>query len=385
MRPSTLTLLLLPVASFALHTVPVYPGGDYGILGAARLADSSWVVEDDQNALQWSLDKGQNWTNIPTPPSGNPILVAGRSLIDVDSTRTWSRAQGWHAMGLPSSWHLDSSYGLEVLHDGTLAKRIDSVAKTVHFFKPVDERFDSLVDWMVVHDADIPATAEAYGNPALGKIWYLVSDSGYARGTSDGTHWSQVSFPQGRMPVNLSGDDWNPSDSILVGTGFDSTGTWTIQSMDRGNTWTVDSVGDTPGAYILTQIDGIVLSETAFEHTLWYGTSVDGPWTQGEMDMNFFVDGSEVYLYDDQSIFRLETNDAVAKRAVAETIRIRRDAKGLYAEIPATMAGESWSVIGIDGRLRARGVTPSGRLALPSSSTPSWLRVGRTRVALPRI
>ena len=81
MRPSTLTLLLLPVASFALHTVPVYPGGDYGILGAARLADSSWVVEDDQNALQWSLDKGQNWTNIPTPPSGNPILVAPGTTI----------------------------------------------------------------------------------------------------------------------------------------------------------------------------------------------------------------------------------------------------------------------------------------------------------------
>jgi len=235
--PVVAALLALPCLASAVTltkvgTVPSNGGHSIVVADGTKLHDGTWVVGDSANAFWGSSDQGKTWSQVPALP-GDTIQTMGDALSSVQSYDIWTPSKGWHEMTFPASWNKIFATGgyTYVGSDGVAAIQASDTS-AVRYYKTADG-FDTWTDFLTVANADLPVGIDPVGWAALGKIWYILPDSGYARGTADGKVWTRIALPSGITTKALTSQR---ADSILtlIGSGSDNQAV-AGYSLDKGN------------------------------------------------------------------------------------------------------------------------------------------------------
>jgi len=389
-------LLALPcLASAATLTkvgiLPSTGGHEIVVADGTKLHDGTWVVGDSANVFWGSSDQGKTWSQVPALP-GDTIQTMGDALTSVQSYGIWTPSKGWHEMTFPASWK--QIFGTEgsftyVGSDGVAAIRASDTS-ALHYYTTADG-FDTWTDFLIVANSDLPAGIDPIGWSALGKIWYILPDSGYARGTADGKVWSRIVLPSGITTEALT-SQW--ADSILTLIGFDNDSqAMAGYSLDKGVSWVVGSP-DQPGkfitfaqgGYFASLSEAIAINETVQAPT-WISRSL-GDWESLGMCSFMFLENGLPHVVKADGIYRVDligTGIARSGASASDLVRLERGASSTVAHLDASLRGKPWQVVGADGAVRAGGSVSSTRLELPAVHGAGWLKVGNTTVAIPAL
>lgn len=395
MKFNLVALLALPCIASAVTltkvgTVPTSGGSAIAIADGVRLHDGTWVVGDSTNAFWGSVDQGKSWTPVPTLP-GDTIAVLGDALTSHQTYGIWTPAKGWHDMSFPASWMkivTAGDYFTYMGSDGLAAIQVN-VDSDIQYCRSVDG-FETWQDFLTVSYADVPAGADPIGNLALGKIWYVVADSGYARGTADGRSWTRVSLPTSFTTYFLTSEN---ADTILTAIGADADGnTSGGYSLDRGKTWTERSTSE-PGAAIVMAKNGYFVSITgdqmmgALDVPAWISRDLTN-WEPIGKAVDVLFEGAQPYAIKADGIYRIDavagsTGISRGVNGADALLKLERGVRAMSVQLDASLLGKPWQLVGADGSVRARGTVASTSLELPALRGAGWLKVGGATLAIP--
>lgn len=389
-------LLALPCLASAVTltkvgTLPSNGGHPIVVADGTKLHDGTWVVGDSANAFWGSSDQGKTWSQVPALP-GDTIQTMGDALSSVQSYDIWTPSKGWHEMTFPASWkRIFATGGYTYVGSDGVAAIQASDTSAVRYYKTADG-FDTWTDFLTVANADLPVGIDPVGWAALGKIWYILPDSGYARGTSDGKAWTRIALPSEITTEALTSQR---VDSILtlIGSGSDNQAV-AGYSLDKGNSWVVGSpdqpgkfISFAQGGYFASLSEAIAINETVQAPT-WISRSL-GDWESLGTSSAVFLEDGQPHVIKADGIYRIDLNGTGISRSTSGAngllLKLERGASSMAVQLDASLLGSSWQVVGADGAVRARGTASSLRLDLPTLRGAGWLKVGNTTLAIPAL
>jgi hypothetical protein len=378
--------LLGPALGFAIELHPVSSPRDFldenlPLLDGAVLSDSTWVVSDSENTLWCSRDHGANWESIPLDPQGADGEILGVALVSSDRMSTWTYRGGWLPMTVPAGFaSTDDSYF------GPRGDRgfLDDLDGRIRYYRSTDG-LRTWTEWFSMDSALVPPGAGRFGERQLGRIWYLVADSGYVRGTGNGVNWTKSVLPKGFEPVAIEPDE---ADTVLQLLGFDSTNYVLARSRDLGATWKILSMA-LPGISTrrlspnLWTSTSFVDPQSSGEH--WISHAPNGPWTKLDTTgiNGIFSALGWVLLATSTGIWAVDLPYAsLAPRAFVPFHSVRRVGSHLEVMAAGESAGIPWSLVDVGGSRIGSGTLRKGLNVLACPGTTAWLRLGRTTFAI---
>jgi hypothetical protein len=223
------------------------------------------------------------------------------------------------------------------------------------------------------------------GFPALGKVWFSIEDSGYARGTADGTTWSRMSIPSFAPLLMLTSER---SGGIVTATGF--TESFELRmgySVDTGRTW-VEGGLDSPGSNVLAVEGGYYLGATGMasdDADLWITRSLGSNWETMGAGCGFFSENGIAHVVKPDGIYTVSgVGTGISRKAGAIALgRVSRQGGRLVARLDASLVGRSWSLVTASGTVQSRGVADGAEITLPHLRGAGWLKVGDATMAVP--
>jgi len=387
MRLAALALLALPCLASAvtltLVSVPKNQGAAIVIDDVERLVDGTWVACQKDGLCVYSADQGSSWASVPAL-AGDTAEIMGRALVAKRGLKVWSRAKGWHDMVGPTSLTAGTQTFAYVGSEGVRSRQVGS---TMTWFRS-DSTWENWSEWFSVPvSGENPEEVLQAGFPALGKVWFCILDSGYARGTADGKNWSRMTLLDFE-PMMITSERIG---GIVTMIGLDAN--YTLQagwSADSGKTWTQGGLSS-PGNALLLAESGYFLSTTAALGGAlegWISRSATGGWESlGQMQGLFFEAGVP-YVAVGNSLYRVEgvgTGIARSGASASGLVRLERSASSTVAHLDASLQGKPWLLLGADGSVSSRGTVTSNTLELPALRGASWLKVGSATLAIPAL
>lgn len=377
------SLLSIPCLASALTltrvSTPMDGSTPLNLSSATRLADGTWIVQDDLSRSWYSTDKGGSWKAIPEPTPMENADIMGEVVVNETNDRLWTPAKGWHDMVFPASWSVGPWTRSYVGSEGVRAK---VVGGTVHYWITSDawETWTELLS----HDAAAAADpTDPIGHYALGKVWFFPADSGYGRGTADGRTWTRIAVPSFAPLLATS----QGTGGILSAYGFDldALENHVAYSLDSGRTW-VERPFSEPGSWIVAAQGGVFASGTmsgSDAMNLWLSPRIDLGWERVGPIEDVFFDGSTTYVVQADGIYRVDNlGTAVQRSAPRAASRLVREAGVLVLLSDASDLGKPWTLVSADGSRIASGTVTGPRLTLPGHVPTGWLRVGGSTIPL---
>jgi len=386
MKP-ILPLLLWPAMLLALDTRPIpspvdYLGESIPLLDGTILSDSTWVVSDSERTLWYSRDHGTDWEPLPVDDQGLDGALFDGAVVSDDRLSTWAFASGWTPMHLPASFvSADESFF------GTRGDRSfrDEEAGKIRFYRSTDG-MKTWTDWFSMDTSCIPEGSTFSGEREVGRIWYLVADSGYARGTGNGTNWTKAVLPKGFDPLLFDPDD---ADTALQLLGHDSTGLVIARSRDLGTTWKILPM-TVPGNFCLKLAPGLWSSSTSTDiespGDLWFARTPTGPWSEVEATgvNGFFAWGATPVLATTKGLLEVDlAYTSVSPRSSPQRPLVHRKGGHLEIRLPGDGKTEPWSLHSIDGSTLGAGFVNSDRVDISCPTGATWIRIGQRTFRIP--
>lgn len=378
---------LLPSLVFALGTLPIPSPKDYleeniPLLAGTSLPDSTWVVLDAESKLWSSRDHGANWEPLPLDSQDSEGEIVGGVVVSSDRLSTWSMAGGWTPMVLPTSYATsDDSYF------GSLGDRgiLDDIAGRIRYYRSKDG-MKTWADWLSLDTSSVPSGSSVFGDMQLGRIWYLVPDSGYVRGTSNGTTWTKSVLPTGFEPSRFEPD---AADTALQLVGHLSDEPVLARSGPLGAPWRILPLS-APGGTVRQLAPGLWCSSTTTDletlSELWLSRSPAGNWSRVEAGgiNEYFVAQGEVLLATDSGLLQVDLSQSNGAIPRSKTIHgIRRAGTRLEIEIAPGPGRIRWSLHAIDGSVLGTGSVKPGRNDIFCPPGAAWIRIGSTASRVP--
>lgn len=378
--------LLLPGLAAAAVPIrvpsPVESGKTIPLKEGARLPDGTWAVQDTAGKVWYSVNQGATWALVPEWETmfGR---VFGCAVLGGGDRRYWMASTGWRDMTIPASYH----DGMEsFITNGGERSFFDADAGGGWFY--VSD--DSLRTWREVFQlptASLPPDEFRIDfHRGGGRYWFIVADSGYLRGTTDGRDWVRVPLPEDIMVFTLAFDQDDPG--IMVVAMDERMRLVFFRTEDLGNTW--EQLGlDVPGS-VTHRVGKDVFTSITQKSGLevwWIGSTRNGPWTKVELAgvENVFTDGGRIYAVGSQGLFQVELSDVGVRPSMARSSFAMRRIEGrLQIDIPKEMSGASWKMLAANGRLLASGAVRNTAIVVDIPQEPAWLQVDGKVQSLPR-
>lgn len=384
--PVTAALLALPCLASALTltkvATPKVGSSAIEIADAERLIDGTWAVCSEDGSCLQSADKGASWTAI-SALSGDTAEIAGKALVSRNGTQVWTRAKGWHAMKLPTSFSTGTYSYNYVGSEGVRARQVGS---TMTWYR-ADSTWENWTEWFSMQvSGQFDEELAQSGYTALGKVWFPIADSGYLRGTADGKTWSRMTAPDFE-PLMLTSER---SPGVVAGIGLTATyslrGGW---SADTGKTWTQGD-GSLPGQILMLSEMGYEMSVTVSGMQMsefWLSRSRTGGWESIGDVKGFFFEAGVPHVVKADGIYRVDGMASGISRGGKGPSNLLRLERGAVTAVllDASLLGKEWQLVGADGAVRARGTTSSLRQELPALRGTGWFKVGPESLAIPAL
>lgn len=372
-----LSLLCLPVLASALTltrvATPTIAAKPVNIADGFRIHDGSWVVIDSSGDAAYSADKGVTWTAIPWPGAGDSAIFMGDGLVNLDNDLVWTRAKGWHDVTFPPSWTIGSATTTYSGSEGIQARQVGS---TIHYYRTADG-WETWNDWLSLPLSVVPDGADEFGQLALGKLWFVVADSGYARGTADGRNWEIMDLPSFETWYLTSLD----IDSIVMAMGFlqDDESEMSGFSLDRGKSWISGPVSE-PGHALVAVHEGVYLTavgEPEGVYEIWASRDPRSGWERLGEAHGFFSEPGMLLVAMSDGIYRVDgLGTSVRRRTSRGESRLVREGDRRVLMVEDALRGREWAIHGPDGARIAAGTTAGNRIEVPSNLRAGWIRVG---------
>lgn len=376
MRPF-LSLLCLPVLASALTltrvATPTIANKPVKIDDGFRIHDGSWVVIDSTGTAAYSADKGVTWTAIPSPGSMDSAIFMGDGLVNLDNDRVWTRAKGWHDVVFPPSWTIGSATTTYSGSEGIQARQVGS---TIHYYRTADG-WETWSDWLSLPLSVVPDGADEFGQLALGKLWFVVADSGYARGTSDGRAWEIMDLPAFETWYLTSLD----IDTIVMAMGFLQGEDTELSgfSLDRGKTW-ISGPATQPGHALVAVHEGVYLTavgEPEGEYEIWASRDPRTGWERLGKVKGFFAESGMLLVALSDGIYRVDgLGTSVHRRSTRGESRWMRDGDRRVLQVEDALLGREWEIRGPNGARIGSGAAAGSRIEVPANVRTGWIRIG---------
>jgi hypothetical protein len=372
-----LSILCIPVLASALTltrvSTPTIANKPVNIDDGYRIHDGSWVVIDSTGAAAYSADKGVTWTAIPSPGAGDSSIFMGDGLVNLDYDRIWTKAKGWHDVVFPPSWTIGFATTTYAGSEGIQARQVGS---TIHYYR-TDDGWETWKDWISLPITVVPEGADEFGQLALDKLWFVVADSGYARGTANGRTWEIMDLPSFETWYLTSFD----IDSIVMAVGFLQEGNTEMGgfSLDRGKTWISGATRD-PGHALVAVHEGIYLSaagEPDGEYDIWASRDPRSGWVLLGKLKGLFLEPGMLLVAKSDGIYRVDgLGSAVQRRSTRGESRWVKEGDRRVLLVEDGLLGREWTIHGTNGARIGSGIVAGGRIAVPSSVQAGWVRIG---------
>lgn len=373
---------LAAVANPVRVASPTESGKILPLAEAARLPDGTWAVQDMGGKVWYSVNQGASWALVPE--SGTMFgRVFGNAVVGGDDRRYWMASTGWRDMAIPASYQNGSE---SFITNGGERSFFDADAGGGRFY--VSD--DSLRTWrevLQIPTASLPPEGFRIDfHRGAGRYWFVVTDSGYLRGTVDGRDWVQVPLPEDIMVYTLGFDQDDPG--ITVVAMDEMMRPVFFRTENLGKTW--EQLGlDVPGGVTQRVGKDVFASITLKdgEEVWWIGSTRNGPWTKIELAgvENVFTDGGRIYAVGSEGLFQVELSDVGVRPSMARSSFAMRRVDGrLQVEIPKEMTGSSWKMLAANGSHLASGIVRNTTLVVDLPREPAWLWLGDGVQPLPR-